>query len=217
MTDVRIRERAVAARRPPAPRTVKGQETRRRLIQAAIQVIGENGLLGARVNEIVRRAGYGYGTFYKYFASKSDLVRQVMAEVYADLHREAFRPDTGAVSPEELIRSGVEGYIDGVARYAPILRAFGRAVEVDPELLELRDRLLHRDVEAMANSIVRWQQAGYRPLGDPYLVSLALNCMADEMSRRWLAYEARVSKEAYVATLQAVFEAVLLGKPESRR
>lgn len=197
---------------PLVPRTPKGQATRRRLIDAAIQVIGERGLLEARVDEIVRRAGCGYGTFYKYFASKSDLVRQVLTDVYSDLHHVAFRPDTGAVSPEELIRLGVEGYIEGIARYAPVLRAFGRAVGLDPELLELRDRLLHRDVEAMADSIVRWRNAGYQPPGDPYLISLALNSMADEMSRRWLAYEQRISKEEYVATLRAIFEAVLLRK-----
>jgi hypothetical protein len=55
-----------------APVTVRGEQTRRRLLEAAEEVFGELGFRRASIAEIVRRAGVAQGTFYLYFDSKEE-------------------------------------------------------------------------------------------------------------------------------------------------
>jgi AcrR family transcriptional regulator len=48
-------------------------ETLRRLVEAALAVLGQRGYERATVDEIVERAGYSKGAFYTHFKSKEDL------------------------------------------------------------------------------------------------------------------------------------------------
>ncbi len=195
------------------PATPKGESTRKKLIAAAIAVIGEQGMLEARVEEIARRAGYAYGTFYKYFASKPDLMRQVMTEVYDELHRDTFLWEPETSDPHELIRSAIKRHVDAMWRHRAILAAFDHAIGLDPSLLELRDALLRRDVDQLAQTVVSLQDAGREVLGPARLVSLALNCLTDEMSRRWRAEPRAMTRAAFVGILESIFEHVLLNAP----
>jgi AcrR family transcriptional regulator len=201
---------------PVSPCTSRGQRTRQRLMEAAIEIIGAQGIAPARVSDITRRAGCGYGTFYKYFRSKIDLMRQAMTEVLTEMHEESLPPMTSGSSPEERMRLGITRYTDAVVRRWPAFKALGRAAGLDPELLILRDVLLHRDVEELARRISLMEKAGYGQVADPYLVSLALNSMADEMSRRWIIYGDQISKEDFIELLVSMFEMTLLGRRTER-
>lgn len=197
---------------PVKPKTPQGKQTRERLIKAAIKSIGEQGIAATRVDDLVRAVGCAHGTFYKYFASKLDLVRQVMTEVYQEIHEEVLPPISPSSTPEDVIKLGLSRLARTVVRFGPILKTFQGSVGLDAELSSLRDSLLHKDVDEMARRIVQMEEAGYAQVGDPYLVSLALNSMADEMSRRWLLYEKQISEEAFIHILESIFETVLLGK-----
>jgi AcrR family transcriptional regulator len=52
------------------PRTARGRETLRRLLDAAAQEFGQHGFHEASISGITRRAGTALGTFYTYFDSK---------------------------------------------------------------------------------------------------------------------------------------------------
>lgn len=60
----------------PARRTRAEQQadTRRRLLDAAAEVISEHGFDGAPIDEICQRAGYTRGAFYSNFSDKTDLL-----------------------------------------------------------------------------------------------------------------------------------------------
>lgn len=193
------------------PSTPRGQRTRARIIEAAIRVMGEKGIAGTRVEEVTRRAGCGYGTFYKYFASKIDLVRQVMTEVYGEIHRESFASLPEGIPDEETIRSGIERTVRSIQKHREVLLALERAVGLDPELLELRNRLLHQDVEELERRMADLESQGFELGLDPFAASLALNSMVEEMSRRWLYYEDRLSEKTFIETLVRIFQSVLLG------
>ncbi len=60
-------------------------EARQRLLAAAHQLIGENGVADLRIGDVTDRADLGFGTFYTYFASKDALIEAVVADVLAGL------------------------------------------------------------------------------------------------------------------------------------
>lgn len=56
-----------------APPSARRQETRGRLLDAAVEVFAEDGLQGAAVETICARAGFTRGAFYSNFSSKEQL------------------------------------------------------------------------------------------------------------------------------------------------
>lgn len=55
-------------------REQKKQETRKRIIDAAMQLFGELGYEAATVAQITERAGVAKGTFFNYFANKEEVI-----------------------------------------------------------------------------------------------------------------------------------------------
>lgn len=56
------------------------EERPRQILDAALDVFGEQGLAGARIDDIADRAGISKGTIYLYFASKDELFKQVVRD-----------------------------------------------------------------------------------------------------------------------------------------
>ncbi|HUP88784.1 MAG TPA: TetR/AcrR family transcriptional regulator [Longimicrobiales bacterium] len=61
------------------------EERPRQILEAALAVFGEQGLAGARIDDIADRAGISKGTVYLYFPSKDDLFREVIRDTFADM------------------------------------------------------------------------------------------------------------------------------------
>jgi AcrR family transcriptional regulator len=57
------------------------QETRERLVSAAMALFAERGLDAASLDDICDRAGYTRGAFYVHFADRDDLITAVMERV----------------------------------------------------------------------------------------------------------------------------------------
>ncbi|MGP0089085.1 MAG: TetR family transcriptional regulator, partial [Xanthobacteraceae bacterium] len=62
-------------------------DSRARLLEAAIDEFARNGLLGARVDVIARRAKINKQLIYHYFGGKEQLYVAVLEHVYADIRR----------------------------------------------------------------------------------------------------------------------------------
>ncbi|MGO8950349.1 MAG: TetR/AcrR family transcriptional regulator [Ktedonobacterales bacterium] len=61
------------------PPTRKGQQTRRRIVEAAAARMLTNGVGRTTVDEVIEAAGVGKSQMYHYFAGKDDLVEAVIA------------------------------------------------------------------------------------------------------------------------------------------
>ena len=71
---------------PDFPRWRRTPEERpRQILDAALQVFGEQGLAGARIDDIADRAGISKGTVYLYFASKDELFREVLRDAFVGM------------------------------------------------------------------------------------------------------------------------------------
>ena len=58
-------------------------DTRRRILNAARELVAEGGFAAAQMTEVARKSGVATGTLYRYFTSKEELCRQVFREVSA--------------------------------------------------------------------------------------------------------------------------------------
>ena len=79
------------------------QETRRRIIQTAGRRFKRDGIDGSGIATLMSDAGLTNGAFYAHFASKEDLVANVLAEQLR-VQRESFR-----AAPSD--RAGLESLI----------------------------------------------------------------------------------------------------------
>jgi AcrR family transcriptional regulator len=75
---------ADAAAGTAAPSTTPDPSVRERLVTAAAEVFAERGYEGARVQEIVRRAGLSTGAIYTNFRNKADLLLAAVGTAQVD-------------------------------------------------------------------------------------------------------------------------------------
>jgi TetR/AcrR family transcriptional repressor of nem operon len=60
------------------PSTTKGQSTRARIVQAAAELVAENGAAGTSLDDVGERAHASRGQLYHYFDDRDDLIRAVV-------------------------------------------------------------------------------------------------------------------------------------------
>ncbi|MCL6647232.1 MAG: TetR/AcrR family transcriptional regulator, partial [Chloroflexi bacterium] len=90
------------------------QRTRSALLEAARVLFAERGVAATTIAAITERAGLGFGTFYLYFRDKEAILRDVLREGIAALHREA-APNLG--SGPAILAEG-SSILRNVLRYA---------------------------------------------------------------------------------------------------
>ncbi len=78
-------------RRPPEGGYARGDETRRRIIEAAVELFGENGFEGASTRDIAARAGVNAPALQYYFENKEGVYRACV-EMLADDAWASFGP-----------------------------------------------------------------------------------------------------------------------------
>lgn len=87
----------------PDRRAKRREQTRARLIDAAISLFASQGVERTRINEITEEADVGFGSFYNHFESKEAIVDAVVRETAA-AHAEAVVGITAGVDdPAEVI------------------------------------------------------------------------------------------------------------------
>jgi TetR/AcrR family transcriptional repressor of nem operon len=62
----------------PQPSTVKGQSTRRRIVQAAAELVAEKGAAAMSLDDVGQRAHASRSQLYHYFDDRDDLIRAVV-------------------------------------------------------------------------------------------------------------------------------------------
>ena len=112
----------------PAPRR-GGEETRRRLVECAVEVFADRGYHAATLSEIAARAGLTTGAVYSTFGSKKALLLAACSEGTADAEGVAL---AGASS----LREALEELVRDRAR-AGLSPATMRLVKLQVEVLKL--------------------------------------------------------------------------------
>lgn len=135
----------------PRPVTKRGEATRGRLLDAAELEFGEKGYHAASVSSITRRAGVAQGTFYLYFPSKEEVMRELVRQMGRALRQALAMATAGATDRLEIERRGFDAFVRFALEHSNLYRIVMESQFVDEEI--------HRDY--------------YRRLADGYAAGLS--------------------------------------------
>lgn len=142
------------AAEPPAQghRTRTGalrrEQTRRRLLSAALEVFAEKGTNNAVIEDFIAAAGVARGTFYNYFSTTEELLDAVTSELTDRVLKQIDDEVLKIESPIERLTSGCLLYMHAAVQ-VPHLGAFlSRTGSRSKALGRLVDVYLPRDLEA---------------------------------------------------------------------
>lgn len=174
------------------PRTARGQETKRRILEAAEKVFAEHGYQGASVSKITTAAGVGQGTFYLYYPTK----HEVFVELVDDLNQRVRQAmSTGAQRGTTRLESEREGFREFfrfAAEHPAIYRVVREAEFVAPEAMR---RHYTRIVDGYVQGLTTARAAGeIDPDLDTRVAAWALMGVGEMIGMRWILWDGTVGE-----------------------
>lgn len=92
------------------------EKTRAAILKSALEEFAQEGVTGARTDEIARRAGVNKALLYYYFKDKEGLYAAALEQVFSGLHaRVSTVFDDGALPPRQRLLKYVEAHFDYIA------------------------------------------------------------------------------------------------------
>lgn len=183
----------------PAPKTRRGEATRQKILAAAEREIGGKGFAEASIATITMEAGVAQGTFYLYFHSKEDVLRELVLLMGRMLRRHLTVAAVGAAGRLEAERRGLEAFFAFVRTRPYLYRVVAESQFVDPGVF----RQYYMDfAEGYAKVLEGAAARGEVTAGDAEVRAWALMGIADMVGRRFAIWDDR-------ADLSEVIEAAL--------
>jgi TetR/AcrR family transcriptional regulator len=99
------------------PQRRNPEATQRKLLTAARREFAQNGLAGARVDEIAARAGVNKQLVYHYFGDKDALYLAVLEWVYEEIREQERKLNLEGLPPEQAIKKLIEASFDHLAAH----------------------------------------------------------------------------------------------------
>ena len=133
----------------PSLREAQKQLTRDTIVERALELFTKKGYAATTIDEIAASAGTTRVTFYAYYPTRADLMRDFMARVNAVLER-ADGPGSGSTAPDlvQVVRdgklAGILSWLESRAALWPVFRPYldvlDEAAAVDPEVRTMVER-----------------------------------------------------------------------------
>ena len=208
--------RAALRRRTPAPRAVTGLADR--LVEAAEEILAEEGLEGLSLREVARRAGVTHGAPLRHYPSYAALLAEVASRGFRTLDA-AVESAAAAVAPgagpTARLAAGARAYLDcAIAKPALFALMFR------PELIDASHGTFLRDSHAAFEQLVRLvrgaQDGGWHTARDTRQVAGSLWAAIHGLASLWAhgAYALAVRDTSFDAALESMIE-LLIGESAS--
>ncbi|WP_082601029.1 TetR/AcrR family transcriptional regulator [Agromyces sp. Root81] len=168
-----------------APRTARGEKTRRRLLEAAEHVFAANGYHEASVSRITDRAGVGQGTFYLYFDTKLDIFNELVEDLNHRVRQAMSEGTRGATNRIEAERAGFAAFFRFTAEHPALYRVVREAELVSPDALRLH---YTRIVEGYIDGLREASEDGEIGDIDPTVAAWALMGIGEMIGMRWVLW-----------------------------
>lgn len=168
-----------------APRTARGEKTRRKLLEAAEHVFAEHGYTEASVSRITERAGVGQGTFYLYFDTKLRIFEELVEDLNHRVRQAMSEGAAGATTRLEAERAGFAAFFRFTAEHPALYRVIREAEFVSPDALRLH---YTRIVEGYIDGLRLAQLDGDIGDIDPTVAAWALMGIGEMIGMRWVLW-----------------------------
>ena len=174
----------------PAPKTKRGERTRQKILDAAEREIGRKGFAEASISTITAEAAVGQGTFYLYFRSKEDVLRELVLRMGRRLRRHLALAIADAPTRLEAERRGLRAFLEFVRANPDLYRVVGECQFVD-------EAVFRRYYEELAASyrtgLLGAEARGEISEGDAEVRAWALMGLSDMVGRRFALWEPKAS------------------------
>ena len=162
-----------------SPKWRRRKETRPSdIVAAALDVFGEKGFAGARIEEIAKRAGVSKGTLYLYFETKADIFRAVVEETVKPNIEALERTVLAMDLPfEALVRTLLPRFAEMVTAIpvGTVVKMVVGESRNFPELAKVwHDEVVLKAITLLAGLIGRAQERGELRPGDPRLHAISI-------------------------------------------
>ena len=169
------------------PRTARGQETKRRILEAAEKVFAEHGYQGASVSKITTAAGVGQGTFYLYYPTKHEVFVELVDDLNQRVRQAMSTGSQRGTTRLESEREGFREFFRFTAQYPAIYRVVREAEFVAPEAMR---RHYTRIVDGYVQGLTTARAAGeIDPDLDTRVAAWALMGVGEMIGMRWILWE----------------------------
>ncbi len=175
--------------------TTRRLETRRRLLEAGMELFAEDGVRSVTSSAIARHAGVATGTFYLHFPDKHALFEELVRAALEEM-RPRLDPDLTGPRAEEATRRDLERMVDVAERRRNLIRAvFDRGESSD---------LAGRIQDRIAGRLERHYARVFRDRGVPLHPGAAAQARAALLVRViawWVEDPARASRDEIIDIL----------------
>lgn len=187
----------------------KGERTRRRLLDIAIELFGISGYRATSVSEITRSAGLTQAASYAYFENKDHLFREAVdTDAAALIHEATDQVRAAGIQPRQLLPSLLL-YLSGALDHHPLAKRVlqGLEPEITEQLVDLP--AIHEIGALIAEAIVAGQQTGeVRADIDPDAVSAGAEAIVLGLTMS-LALGGGAATERHAFGVVTAFDAML--------
>jgi len=177
------------------PKTSRGEKTRQRILDAAERDIGGRGFSDASISTITQEAKVAQGTFYLYFRSKEDILRELVLRMGRRLRRHLTLATTGLTNRLEIEKRGLAAFLSFVRENPNLYRVVAESQFVDEETYR---RYYHDFANNYRQALETAADAGQISPGDAEVRAWALMGLSDFLGRRYALWERETPIETVV-------------------
>jgi AcrR family transcriptional regulator len=129
-----------ASREKSDLRRTRSERSSKRLVEAATELIADQGYSATTIAQIAQKAGYSHGLVSQRFGSKSDLIQMLATEFQNYFAIDKLEPELKERRGLDALIVMIETYLDAVAGSGTLGRAyyelFGESIVLVPEIHE---------------------------------------------------------------------------------
>lgn len=162
-----------------APRTKKQnqliqEQTRQKIIMAALQAFGEKGYASTTVSQIAKEAGISKGLIYHYYNSKEEVLKGIFDMMVQE--GETLMQGWQDKTPREQLKQLISGSVHFMKNQTHVMR-FMTALAIQPAVIADLEEVMEAEKERMMQ---RYQKV-FKDLGyeDPELEAYSLGAYLD--------------------------------------
>ncbi len=186
------------------------EAARKRIVDAAIELVRERSFAELTVGEIMDRAGLERTIFYRHFENVGALLlgagREAINQLYA---AQVALAETRADHGPEAVRQAMEVPVRIYSRHGPLLRAVSEAVAAKQLVAADQERLRGDFDELAAGAIRDFAAAAGVEVANIEQTAHALNLLNESYLLDAFGREPRVDVETATATLAGIWSALL--------